>query len=46
MQRTRAYPGPASPRASRFTYLAPGPTNADGNRALTFVRRADATHLP
>ncbi len=30
----REDPGPASPRASRFTYLAPGKADADGNRAL------------
>jgi hypothetical protein len=30
----REDPGPASPRASRFTYLAPGKVDADGNRAL------------
>ena len=30
----REDPGPASPRASRFTYLAPGPAGADGYRAL------------
>ncbi len=30
----REDPSPASPRASRFTYLAPGPANADGSRAL------------
>jgi hypothetical protein len=30
----REDPSPASPRASRFTYLAPGPADAKGNRAL------------
>ncbi|HLG87161.1 MAG TPA: hypothetical protein VKZ79_08180 [Alphaproteobacteria bacterium] len=30
----REDPGPASPRASRFTYLAPGTADAKGNRAL------------
>ena len=30
----REDPSLASPRASRFTYLAPGPTDAKGNRAL------------
>ena len=30
----REDPGPASPRASRFTYLAPGQAEADGNRGL------------
>lgn len=30
----REDPGPGSPRASRFTYLAPGPTDAEGHRAL------------
>jgi hypothetical protein len=30
----REDPGPASPRASRFTYLAPGPADSKGNRAL------------
>ena len=30
----REDPSPASPRASRFTYLAPGKVGADGNRAL------------
>ncbi len=30
----REDPGPASPRASRFTYLAPGKADEKGNRAL------------
>lgn len=30
----REDPSPASPRASRFTYLAPGSADAKGNRAL------------
>ena len=30
----REDPSPASPRASRFTYLAPGPADSEGNRAL------------
>ena len=30
----REDPGPGSPRASRFTYLAPGPVEADGFKAL------------
>lgn len=30
----REDPSPASPRASRFTYLAPGPVDKRGNRAL------------
>jgi hypothetical protein len=30
----REDPGPLSPRASRFTYLAPGKADADGNRSL------------
>ena len=30
----REDPGPGSPRASRFTYLAPGPVESDGHRAL------------
>ena len=30
----REDPSPASPRASRFTYLAPGLADAEGNRAL------------
>ena len=30
----REDPGPASPRASRFTYLAPGKADNNGNRAL------------
>src|SRR5205085_7242567 len=39
----REDPSPASPRASRFTYLAPGPADGEGNRTLlTF----DATTLP
>lgn len=40
----REDPSPASPRASRFTYLAPGPIGIDGQRGLlTFV--ADAYPL-
>jgi hypothetical protein len=30
----REDPSPSSPRASRFTYLAPGPVDAEGNRSL------------
>jgi hypothetical protein len=30
----REDPSPASPRASRFTYLAPGPVDGEGNRVL------------
>jgi hypothetical protein len=30
----REDPGPGSPRASRFTYLAPGPVDTDGHRSL------------
>jgi hypothetical protein len=33
----REDPSPASPRASRFTYLAPGAADAEGNRSLLTV---------
>lgn len=42
----REDPSPASPRASRFTYLAPGPDDAEGNRALLTFAAAKLPIFP
>ena len=42
----REDPSPASPRASRFTYLAPGAADAKGNGDSAHLCRADAADLP